>query len=42
VSLEAFSLKTQKDHDNQAAMIVFEWPIKGGSAVAAAKGGVKK
>ena len=43
VSLEAFSLKTQKDPDNQSATIVFEWPIKGEKVpVAAAKGGVKK
>ena len=41
VSLEAFSLKTQKDPDNQAASIVLEWPIKGENT-AAAKGGVKK
>ena len=41
VSLEAFSLKTQKDPDNQAATIVLEWPIKGENT-AAAKGGVKK
>ena len=41
VSLEAFSLKTQKDPDNQSATIVFEWPIKGENT-AAAKGGVKK
>ena len=43
VTLEAFSLKTQKDPDNQSATIVFEWPIKGEKVpVAAAKGGVKK
>ena len=42
VSLEAFSLKTQKDPDNQAATIVLEWPIKGENAAAVAKGGVKK
>ena len=42
VSLEAFSLKTQKDPDNQAATIVLEWPIKGENTAAAAKGGVKK
>ena len=42
-SLEAFSLKTQKDPDNQTATFVFEWPIKGEKVpVAAAKGGVKK
>ena len=42
-SLEAFSLKTQKDPDNQAATLVFEWPIKGeNTAAAVAKGGVKK
>ena len=41
VSLEAFSLKTQKDPDNQSATIVLEWPIKGENT-AAAKGGVKK
>ena len=41
VSLEAFSLKTQKDPDNQAASIVLEWPIKGENT-AVAKGGVKK
>jgi len=42
-SLEAFSLKTQKDPDNQTATFVFEWPIKGeNTAAAAAKGGVKK
>ena len=42
-SLEAFSLKTQKDPDNQTATFVFEWPIKGENpAVAAVKGGVKK
>ena len=45
VSLEAFSLKTQKDPDNQSAMIVFEWPIKGENTAAVArtaKGGAKK
>ncbi len=42
VSLEAFSLKTQKDPDNQAAAIVLEWPIKGENTASAAKGGVKK
>ena len=42
VSLEAFSLKTQKDPDNQAATIVLEWPIKGENTASAAKGGVKK
>jgi Tfp pilus assembly protein PilO len=42
VSLEAFSLKTQKDPDNQAATIVLEWPIKGENTAVAAKGGVKK
>ena len=42
VSLEAFSLKTQKDPDNQSATIVLEWPIKGENTAAAAKGGVKK
>ena len=42
VSLEAFSLKPQKDPDNQSATIVFEWPIKGENTAAAAKGGVKK
>ena len=45
VSLEAFSLKTQKDPDRQSATIVFEWPIKGENTVAAAqaaKGGAKK
>ena len=42
-SLEAFSLKTQKDPDNQTATIVLEWPIKGeNTAAAVAKGGVKK
>ena len=42
-SLEAFSLKTQKDPDNQAATLVFEWPIKGeNTAAAVVKGGVKK
>ena len=41
VSLEAFSLKTQKDLDNQSAMIVLEWPIKGENS-AAVKGGAKK
>ncbi len=42
-SLEAFSLKTQKDPDNQTATFVFEWPIKGeNTVVAAVKGGVKK
>ena len=42
-SLEAFSLKTQKDPDNQSATLVFEWPIKGeNTAAAVAKGGVKK
>ena len=42
-SLEAFSLKTQKDPDNQTATFVFEWPIKGeNTAVAAVKGGAKK
>ena len=42
VSLEAFSLKTQRDPDNQSATIVLEWPIKGENTAAAAKGGVKK
>ena len=42
VSLEAFSLKTQKDPDNQSATLVFEWPVKGVNTAAAAKGGVKK
>ena len=45
VSLEAFSLKTQKDPDNQSATIVFEWPIKGENTAAVAKtakGGAKK
>lgn len=42
VSLEAFSLKTQKDPDKQSATIVFEWPIKGENTAAAAKGGAKK
>ena len=42
VSLEAFSLKTQKDPDNQTATLVFEWPVKGVNTAAAAKGGVKK
>ena len=42
VSLEAFSLKTQKDPDNQLATIVFEWPIRGENTAAAAKGGAKK
>ena len=42
VSLEAFSLKTQKDPDNQSATIVLEWPIKGENTAAVAKGGVKK
>lgn len=42
VSLEAFSLKTQKDPDNQSAMFVFEWPVKGVNTAAAVKGGVKK
>ena len=37
VSLESFSLKTQKDPDNQSATIVFEWPIKGENTAAAAK-----
>ena len=41
-SLEAFSLKTQKDPDNQTATFVFEWPIKGENTAAAAKGGAKK
>ena len=42
-SLEAFSLKTQKDPDNHAATLVFEWPIKGeNTAAAVVKGGVKK
>ena len=45
-SLEAFSLKTQKDPDRQSATIVFEWPIKGentaAAAAQAAKGGAKK
>ena len=41
VSLQSFSLKTQKDVDNQSAMIVLEWPIKGENT-AAAKGGAKK
>ena len=45
VSLESFSLKTQKDPDKQLATIVFEWPIKGENTAAAAKtakGGAKK
>ena len=42
VSLEAFSLRPQKDPDNQSATIVFEWPIKGENTAAAAKGGVNK
>ena len=45
VSLEAFSLKTQKDPDNQSATIVFEWPIKGentAAAVKTARGGAKQ
>ena len=42
VSLEAFSLKTQKDPDNQSATLVFEWPVKGVNTAATAKGGVKK
>ena len=42
VSLEAFSLKTQKDPDKQSATIVLEWPIKGENTAADAKGGVKK
>ena len=42
VSLEAFSLKTQKDPDNQSATFVLEWPVKGVNTAAAAKGGVKK
>ena len=42
VSLEAFSLKTQRDPDNQSATIVLEWPIKGENTAAAAKGGEKK
>ena len=42
VSLEAFTLKTQKDPDNQTATLVFEWPVKGVNTAAAAKGGVKK
>ena len=42
VSLEAFSLKTQRDPDNQLATIVLEWPIKGENTAAAAQGGAKK
>ena len=42
VSLEAFSLKMQKDPNSQLATIVFEWPIKGENTAAAAKGGTKK
>ena len=42
VSLEAFSLKTQKDPDNQSATIVLEWPIKGENTAAVAQGGAKK
>ena len=42
VSLEAFSLKTQRDPDNQSATIVLEWPITGENTAAVAKGGVKK
>ena len=42
VSLEAFSLKTQKDPDNQSAAIVLEWPIRGENTAVVAKGGVKK
>lgn len=42
VSLEAFSLNTQKDPDKQSATIVLEWPVKGENTAAAAKGGVKK
>ena len=41
VSLEAFSLKTQKDPEMQSATLVFEWPVKGVNT-AAAKGGAKK
>lgn len=46
VSLEAFSLKAQKDPDRQSATLVFEWPVKGVNTAAAkgaaAKGGAKK
>ena len=42
VSLEAFSLKTQKDPNNQSATLVLEWPITGENTAAVAKGGVKK
>lgn len=42
VSLEAFSLNTQKDPDKQSATIVLEWPIKGENTAVVAKGGVKK
>lgn len=41
VSLEAFSLKAQKDNDIQSADLVFEWPVLGVNT-AAAKGGAKK
>ena len=42
VSLEAFSLKTQKDADIQSATFVFEWPVLGVNTAPAAKGGAKK
>ena len=43
VALEAFSFKVQpRDADNQAATIVFEWPIRGEYVADAAKGGAKK
>ena len=42
VSLEAFTLKAQKDPDNQSATIVLEWPIKGENTAAVAQGGAKK
>ena len=42
VALESFSLKTQKDPDNQLATIVLEWPYKVEDTADAAKGGAKK
>lgn len=42
VTLEAFTLKAQKDFDNQSATIVLEWPIKGENTAAVAQGGAKK
>lgn len=42
VALEAFTLKVQKDPENQLAIIVFEWPIKGENTANVVNGGAKK